>query len=280
MIYISLCCLPDRIYLRESFQQCLDALINQHTSYEYKVLLCIPNKFVNYDDFTIPDWLLDIVNKDDRINIIRHDIDYGPISNILYPIQFVDMDDDDVLIVCDDDHLYHHEMVEYHMKKLQEYPDNHCICFRGNDPKEMRTWYQDSVKIGKLYNSCVLFPTSKDIYLRFPDHWHSVSYRRKLLKTDLLDVEFLSMTWNNDILMGYYAWKNNFYYLCASYDQETDYRPVNYDGRGSHSFPIVKPLPYESYSGCNRWRAQSNIDIWQHPIFSQVMKEDQGIIRL
>lgn len=281
MIYISLCALPDRIELRESFSQCINALINQNTELDYKILVNIPNKFINYEEANISEWFLELCNNTPKIQIIRDDIDYGPISNILYPLKHVSMSDDDILIVCDDDHLYHEDLIRYHVHKLNQYPENHCICFRGNDPREMRTWYNsNNKKIGKLYPSCVLFPTRHDIYLRFPDHWHSVSYRKKLLKEDIFDQEFLDMTWNNDILMGYYGWTHNFYFLCANYGGETDYRPVNNEGKGSHSFPIVKPLPNHSNSGCNRWRAKPSTDIWTNSKFTQGMAIDKGEIIL
>jgi len=283
MIYISVCCLPDRISNISSFSKFLFGLINQKTNLPYKIILNIPKNFINYDytNYEIPDWLSSIIDNNKNIIIIRDNIDYGPISNILHPLKTLNFDSNDILIVCDDDHLYHEEMINYHVLKLQQYPKNHSICFRGNYPMELRKWHDNSNMVGKLYNSCVLFPTPHDIYLKFPDHWHSVSYWIKNLDINyLLDPEFLQMTWNNDLLMGYYGWDKNILYLCANYDKETDYRPVNYDGRGANSFPIKEMLPFESNSGCNLFRSKDRNDIWTNSKFLSVVNKDKGTIIL
>jgi len=280
MIYLSACCIPDRIANKNSFDRFLYGLINQKTYLSYKIVLNIPKKFINYGTYNIPDWLTMLANKNNII-ILRDEIDYGPISNIIYPLKNLNTNKNDTLIICDDDHLYHEDMIDYHMLKLNHYPSNHSICFRGNHPMELRTWVDHDTILGKFYNSCVLFPTPHDIYLKFPDHWHSVSYRVKNLNLDyLLDTEFLSMTWNNDLLMGYYGWDNNILYLCANYYKEIDYRPVNYDGRSSNSFPIKEMLPFESNSGCNIFRSKNKTDIWDNKKFLETMNKDKGIIIL
>jgi len=284
MIYISLCAMPDRLEMKDSSSQCLSSLLEQETAHEYKVLLNIPLKLKNYENTTIPQWVLDLeVAYNGKLIILRDEIDYGPISNLLSPIKLINMDLNDIIIVCDDDHMYDPKMIEYHLKKLQQYPDHHAICFRGNQPLELRTWYVNNVKYGKLYNSCVLFPTRNDIYLKLPDHWHSVSYRRKFIQQDIFDQDFLNISWNNDILMGCYAWSHDFYFLCANYDQESDFRPVNYDGRGANSFPLMKMLPFSGDSGCNRWRNKNKKpgeDIWDLAKFQQLFDKDKGIIQL
>lgn len=284
MIYISLCAMPDRLEFQDSSIQCLTALLNQNTNREYKVVLNVPLSLKNYTNTTIPNWVIDLQkNNSDKFIILRDEIDYGPITNLLSPIKMINMDDDDIIIICDDDHMYHLDMLEYHIKKLNEYPTHHAICFRGNQPLELRDWTENNTRYGKFYHSCVLFPTKHDIYLKLPDHWHSVSYRRKFIQNDIFDPEFLSITWNNDILMGCYAWSHNFYFLCANYDKETDFRPVNYDGRGANSFPLEKMLPFSGDGGCYRWR-QKNIqpgnDIWNNKKFLEIFDTDKGIIEL
>lgn len=284
MIYISLCAMPDRLEFQESSYIALLSLLEQKTEYTYQVILNIPQVLQNYSNVTIPQWVLDL-QKDysHKLLILRDDTDYGPISNILSPIKLMEMDPEDIIIVCDDDHMYNPHMISYHITKLNQYDNNHAICFRGNQPLELRTWHINNKKYGKFYNSHVYFPAMHDIYLKLPDHWHSVSYRRKFIQNDIFDPEFLSISWNNDILMGCYAWSHDFYFLCANYDQEIDFRPVNYDGRGANSFPIERMLPFGDHSGCNRWRAKNQHqgnDIWNMPKFKELFDKDKGIIEL
>lgn len=281
MIYISLTTVPDRMAAQETYTQFLNGLLTQDTTEPYKIVLNIPLKYKNYDSADIPDWLMEFIKqREDKFIILRDEVDYGPIVNLLYPLKDLPLDPEDIIIVCDDDHLYHPSMVSYHLKKLQQYPENNCICFRGNRPMELRTWNDGNNILANFYQTHVYFPARHDIYLQFPDHWHSVSYRRKFLKEDIFDPTFLAMTWNNDILMAYYAWTHNFYFLCAEYDQETDWRPVNQDGRSANSFPIVQMLPVSGDGGCGKYRSDpaQNADIWANKTFADGMKDKAPFI--
>jgi len=276
MIYVSFTTVPDRMVTQEVYTEFLEGLLTQDTSEPYKIILNIPLHYKNYDSAEIPTWLSEFISShSDKLIVLRDEIDYGPIVNLLYPIKHLTLDPEDIIIVCDDDHLYHPSMISFHLQKLQQYPDNHCICFRGNRPMEMRKWTENGNTFANFYQTHVYFPTDRDIYLQFPDHWHSVSYRRKFLQDDIFDPDFLSMTWNNDIQMAYYGWTHNFYYLCARYDLETDWRPVNQDGRGANSFPIAKMLPVNGSGGCGKYRSDpsQNGDIWSNPKFAEGMQE-------
>lgn len=236
----------------------------------------MPMVYKNYESAEIPEWFVEFISRyNDKFIVLRGEVDYGPIVNLLYPLKYLNLEPDDIIIVCDDDHVYDPSMISYHLKKLEKYPNNHAICFRGNRPIDLRTWEENNETWANIYHTHVHFPAKHDVYLQFPDHWHSVSYRRKFFQDDFFDEKFLSLTWNNDILMAYYAWTHNFYFLCAEYDKETDWRPVNHDGRGSITFPIIKMLPVAGDSGCNRFREDStqNPDIWANEIFAKAMED-------
>jgi hypothetical protein len=162
---------------------------------------------------------------------------------------------DDILIVCDDDHVYHKDMLEYHLKKRNEYP-NDIICFRGDTPVQKRGWVEDEIKKYTLPSTHTYFPAKFDIQLNIPGHWHSVGYKREFFNNDFLDKDFLTACDNDDVLVGYYFKKNQRLITCVAWDSETDFRAVNDLGRGAHHFPIVNPLPFPS-SGFNEFRAKS-----------------------
>lgn len=277
MIYISLTTVPDRMQFRESFEQTLLALTNQDTSEVYKIVLNVPLKYNNYETADIPTWLNEFIQTHQhKFTLLRDERDYGPITNLLYPLKHVVMHDDDIIIVVDDDHVYAPDLISYHLKMLQKYPKQHAICFRGNQPMDLRWWYDESgKKLGRFYSTHVHFPVNHDTYLRLPDHWHSVSYQRKFFHDDIFDEEFLSMTWNNDLLMGWYAHQHDFYFICPMYENCQDFRAVNYDGHPANSWPIIKMLPFESNSGCNIYRSTDRAEsIWDTSSkFREGMKE-------
>ena len=282
MIYIAITTVPDRLMSTDIILESLSSLLNQKTSETYKVVISIPYKYKCYEEeVIIPKHLTDMENKyNGQLIILRSDIDYGPITNLLCPLKLLDMNSEDIIIICDDDHIYSPDMLDYHIYKLKQYPNNRAICFRGSQAMELRAWKQGDIQMGKFYDTHVYFPTNRDVYLKFPDHWHSVSYRRGLLGSDIFDKDFLDITWNNDHLMAYYAATHNFYFLCAVYDQETDHRVVNDVGRGSSSFPIDSTIYVDHSGGCNVLRArfpELKNNVWDNIKFKSVFISKEEI---
>ena len=159
------------------------------------------------------------------------------------------------MIVCDDDHVYHEDMLEYHLKKMSQYPDA-MICFRGDNCIEKREWLDsDGVVKYTLSPTHFYFPIKYDGQVIQPGHWHSVSYLRNYFSDDFMDESFLSMATNDDVLTGYYFRLRERPYIVATWENEKDWRPVNNNGRGSHSFPIVRQISFPD-SGFNEFRAQ------------------------
>jgi len=264
MVYISLTTVPDRWSSAETYKEMLDSLLTQEYEDNYVVLLNIPTQYTNYGSVTIPDWL---IAYHEKLQVVRGDQDYGPITNLLYPLQYVPMQPDDIIIVVDDDHVYHSKLIRAHIEKLAEYPQNHGICFRGNRLMEKIV----SGSTTRFQDVNATFPLTTDLYVQLPDHWHSVSYRRHFLLDDIFTDAVLNLTWNNDLLMGYYAATHNFYFVCASSPYEIDFRQVSTAGRDSYAFPIIKNTPTNHASGCNLYRQYDTSDIWDNEMFRTAM---------
>lgn len=251
MIYISLTTVPQRLGEQTSILRNLNSLLNQNTDKEYKVYLNVPERHRNGLSVTI---LPDYIPQHERlvINWIEHDS--GPITKILGILPH--SQDGDLLIVCDDDHEYHADMLEYHIEKRKEYPDG-IICFRGDIPLDKRAWEENGKCKYALYKTHFFFPVRKDSQLAVPGHWHSVSYKREFFGDDFnRDAEFITGCANDDLIVGYYAKKKRVDIVCVAWDKETDFRPVNDYGRGAWSFPIIEPLPYPS-SGFDEHRKEA-----------------------
>jgi len=243
-IYISLTTVPLRMAFWESSEKNLKSLLNQNTTLDYKVILNVPYfyKNNNNEEYQISDDLKKLSNENEKLIINRVEKDFGPIVKLTGVLP-ISTNDDDVLIICDDDHLYHEDMLEYHLKKQHEHP-NSVIAFRGDNPVEIREWIEDGIKKYTVKPTHFYFPVKKDSQLAVPGHWHSVSYRRGFFEDDFLNEEYHLASQNDDIAIGHYMKRKQIPIVCATWDKETDFRPVNDHGRSSFSFPIVQSLPF------------------------------------
>jgi hypothetical protein len=276
MIYISLTTVPIRINLWESFEQNLTSLLNQNTDKDYKVVLSIPYYYKNNNDeeYIINDNLKQFALQNSKLIIHRVDEDFGPIVKITGVLD-ISQDPEDILIICDDDHVYHEDMLEYHLKKLKQYP-NSVIVFRGDTPVEKREWEEDNIKKYVLRTTHFYFPVKYDLQLTVPGHWHSASYKRKYFKEDF-NRELLLSSDNDDTLMGYYCKKHQIDFRCVTWDQETDWRPVNEYGRPAYSFPIKYSLPYPN-SGFWEFRQKSGDSYGRAEDFIYQLLQNHDII--
>lgn len=255
MIYISLTTVPLRMAEWKSAKANLDSLLNQNTNEDYKVILNIPYKYKikNNEDYVISDNLLELANNNPKLIINRVE-DHGPLTKILGALHYTN-NPDDILIVCDDDHYYHEDMLEYHLYKRKQCPKS-IIAFRGDIPVEKREWVDNGVKKYTLKSTHFYFPVKHDSQLVIPGHWHSVGYVRGFFEDDFMSDDVLQASNNDDIVIGYYFKKKQRDIICAKWDNETDWRPVNDNGRSSFSFPIKYTLPMPD-SGFNEFRRQS-----------------------
>jgi hypothetical protein len=242
--------------LWESAHINLTSLLNQNTDKEYKVLLNVPYHYKNNnnEEYVLSDELIKFAESNPKLIINRVEEDFGPIVKVTGILE-ISKDPEDIIIVCDDDQEYHPDMLEYILKKMEQYPKD-ALCFRGDNPIEKREWIEDGVEKYILKSTHLTFPVKVDLQLLIPGHWHSVGYKRKFFGDDFLSKEFLEYSNNDDVLVGYYLRKNQIHLKCVAWDKETDFRPVNHHGRPAYSFPIVQALPFPN-SGFWEFRQQS-----------------------
>lgn len=253
MIYISLTTVPLRLELWSSFEQNLKSLLDQKTDKEYKVLLNVPYHYKNHNkDYVIPEELNNLIESNPKLVLNRVEDDFGPVVKITGALSY-SKDPDDVIIVCDDDQVYYDDMLEYHLKKRSQYP-NSIICFRGDTPIEKREWEENGVKKYLLRPTHFYFPVKHDSQLVVPGHWHTVGYLRGFFKDDFY--EAIPLSDNDDTIIAYYAKKNQIDIVCAKWDEEKDWRPVNDSGRPAYSYPIKFSLPYDN-SGFYEFRIKT-----------------------
>jgi len=247
MIYISITTVPLRLKCWDLIRENLNSLLNQKTDKEYYVALSVPLSYtINHNEvYVIPNELIEFAKNNPKLIINRETYDYGPIVKIIGGLRYAN-NPDDIIIACDDDHVYHEEMLEYYVKKLNEHPDN-AICFRGDMALDKRIWTENGTKKFVFYPDDILFPVNRDCYLGIPGHWHSVGYWRRFFEEDFNE-DLWKLADGDDVIMGYYLKKHKHFALCVVWDKETDFRPIA-NNRPSETFPIVRNVPYTEYSG-------------------------------
>lgn len=232
-VILTLSTVPNRLSeTREDWgtKVCIDKLLS--LSYQdYEIHFNIPEiQRSTGEEYIIPDWLKNI--KDPRLKVFRTE-DYGPITKISPTVFRVD-DPNAVIITLDDDLLYEDGFIEYHLKKMEEYP-NSVIAFAGISAIDQSCHFCTSVQ--------------KDTRVKIVEGYKTVSYRRSFFENDFF-TEFVGKHWADDIVLSAYIGKRNIPKIVVAYDKEIDYTPR------VESFPIIKHLPVEA-GGCNIFRARN-----------------------
>lgn len=266
MIYISLTTVPKRLNNWDIAEMNLVSLVTQVTAWDYTVILNIPHVYKQTGEkIVLPDGLLELeaqvnsVFDYSRLIINREDPDYGPILKVVGAFRYA-TNPDDIIIACDDDHVYHTRMVEYFMDYNERrvpilgMDDDSVLCYRGDMPVEKRFWCENEKCFYMLKPTHLYFPVLQERQLIVPGHWHGVMYRRDMFGDDFMDL--LDKGDNDDILVGYYMKKNKIDVRCIPFPLEQDGRPVNDNGRPCFSFPIIENLPTED-SGFNEFRKKA-----------------------
>lgn len=244
MIYISLTTVPPRLRYWDVLKENLNSLLHQKTNKEYKVIFSIPHVYVmdNNMEYVVPDELYEYVKDNPKLIIERDIPDYGPIVKVIGGVKYAN-EPNDIIIALDDDHVYHEDMLEFHVKKLKEHPKC-AICFTGDCGVDKRNWIdEDGKKRYALFGISFYIPPQTDRYLQIPGHWHSVSYWRYFFHEDFNE-NVWKLADGDDLIMGYYLKKHRNFAICCVRENETDFRPICHFGRQNIVFPIVKTLGY------------------------------------
>jgi hypothetical protein len=137
----------------------------------------------------------------------------------------------------DDDLEYIDGFIEYHLKKMKEYPGC-ALGFAG---------------ISAVDGSCHFCTTlQKDTRVKILEGYKTVSYLRKFFDEDFF-TDFVGQSWSDDIVLSAYMGKQNIKKIVVNYEKDETFNPV------VESFPVVRGLPNEQ-SGCFWFRSESAPD--------------------
>jgi glycosyltransferase involved in cell wall biosynthesis len=231
--------LNDTKYGYNGIRSTIESIVNQ--SYEnYEIHFNIPYTCVySEEEYIIPDWLNDYP----KIQLFRVD-DLGPATKVVSTIQRV-TDPETIIIVCDDDLVYHPDMIKEHVKHQTERD-----AVFGYD--SLGTYSPKFDDVRDHFVVSVPFEMEGKII----QHYKTVSYKRKYFGDDFF-TDFAGKTRSDDILLSAYMKKQGIKIWVMPYEHEPKLETLEEwrEKGGVTTFPVIRHASHDSGDGCRDQRA-------------------------
>jgi hypothetical protein len=241
-IVITLTTVPQRLSynVEDGFKLCLKSLCEQNHK-NYEVHLNLPNIYKpTNEEYIIPEWLLEFEDKYKHLKIFRME-DVGPPTKVVPTI--LRESENTLLIVVDDDLVYHQDMIIEHVKYHNQL-ENSVVLYDGRSLVPP--------KFGDLRDSWVL-TVSEPSRVKELQHYKSCSYFVRYFEQDFFD-DFLGKTLSDDVLMSYYFKHKQIKMFVVPYEPEIenikDYESW-YKFQGVTTFPVLRHTNSLMETGCN-----------------------------
>lgn len=241
-LIITLTTVPERLNndKEDGLKLVIKSLCEQEDN-DYEVHFNIPKIYtITNTPYIIPEWLNNLKLKYKHLKIFRT-IDYGPPTKF-YPTLKRVKDSETILLVVDDDLVYHQKMVSEH-KKYQNKLPNSVICYDGRGSKPLYNDLRDSWVI------CV----TQVIETYALQHYKSASYKVKLFNEEF-DNYYLGKTLSDDVLVSHYFKNNNIPMYVVPYENDNmlyETKELWDKNQGVETFPILRYASSVDNTGCN-----------------------------
>jgi hypothetical protein len=243
-IVVSLTTVPERLLNsnEDGIKLVLTSLCEQIDD-DYEVHFNIPEIYkVTKTPYIIPEWLNEYKLKYPHLKVFRCE-DLGPPTKFVPTLLRV-KNEETILIVIDDDLVYHKEMVTEHRKyqnKLIDcvigYDGRGCdIPLHNNDIRD--SWILCVTQIRETHGL---------------QQYKSTSYKKKLFKSDFFD-SYLGKTFSDDVLISKYFRNNNIKMYVVPYEPDNHLyqtRELWDINQGVTSFPVLRYAASVVDTGCN-----------------------------
>jgi glycosyltransferase involved in cell wall biosynthesis len=252
-VIVTLTTLPTRIVAEypEGIKSNIDSLINQDFEGEYEIHFNVPSVLKHTGEtYVVPEWMRELATTNPKFKIFDNLEDLGPVTKLAHTIKRVD-DPEAIIIVCDDDLVYHPGMVAEQVKNQSKY-ERTAVGYDG-----VRA--EDSSVFADVRNYYVV-SVPKDIEVNHLQHYKTVSYRRGWFEDDFF-TDFIGRSWNDDILVAAYMGKQGIKKLVACYEHEEQLLTIEQwqEKGGVTTFPVLRHTSHEGAEGCNLYR-QAQMD--------------------
>ena len=245
-VIVSLTTIPTRLKDEkpQGIKLCIDSLINQSYK-DYEIHFNVPhkNKYTE-EEYVIPTWMNDLP---DHFKIFRT-TDYGSITKIVPTIERGG-DPEDIIIVCDDDLVYHEDMVTEQVKNQSKFEGDCAVGYDGMRLKkgifgDIRDHYFTSNK--------------RDGEVRVLQGYKSVSYRRHFFTDELMTDEFMGKSWADDIILSAFMAHRGVKKMVTFHPSDPEFSTLKewQSQGGVTTFPVLRHTHHESIEGCNLLRGR------------------------
>lgn len=241
-VVVSLTTVPERLNqpVEDGFKLVLKSVCEQKYP-NYEVHLNIPRVYgVTGEKYVFPMWMSTYLELYPHLKIFRPE-DIGPPTKVVPTIERVDKDT--LILVVDDDLVYHEDMIKEHVKYHEQLP-NSVILYDGRSlvpPKH-----------GDLRDSWVL-TVGEVSRVKELQHYKSASYFARYFEDDFYK-DFLGKTKSDDVLMSYYFKYKKIKMFVVPYESEVE-RVKRYDDwyefQGVTTFPVLRHSNSLMNTGCN-----------------------------
>lgn len=243
-LIISLTTVPERLKneSEDGLKIVLQSICEQNDN-DYEVHFNVPIKYnITGEEYIIPNWLKDYKLKYRNLRVFRT-LDFGPPTKFVPTIQRI-KNIETIIIVVDDDLVYHSDMVFEHRRYQKELMD----CVIGYDGRGCDI----PIHNNDIRDSWILCVTQTRETHNL-QHYKSISYKVKLFGNDFFD-DYIGKTLSDDVLISRYFRNKGIKMFVVPYEKENhlfETRELWDVNQGVITFPIVRQASSVENSGCN-----------------------------
>ena len=240
-VIISLTTVPERLSnLREDGIMSTIKSICEQNDNDYEVHFNIPMvNNITKKEYLIPEWLNAFKLKYPHLRIFRTE-DMGPPTKMIPTLKRI-KNPETILLIVDDDLVYHPNMISEHRRNQIKFPDC-AICYDG---------VECAIPCGDMRDRWISCVTEvREVYVI--QHYKSASYKKKLF-TDKFD-EYIGKTFSDDVLISRYFNHQGIKIYVPPYEPEVHlYATLELWNKnlGATTFPVLKHTTSIAESGCN-----------------------------
>ena len=244
---VTLTTIPSRLTetYGDDFRSCIKSLLDQsYTDYELHINIPYILKSTG-EEYILPESLIKLEKETENFTIFRTEDDFGPGTKLIPTVQRL-TDPEDIIIVVDDDLVYHHDLVKVQRENQFIYPES----IVGYDGLRSRDNFFGDVRD---YFFSSNYKTSRVDILQ---HYKSISYKRRYFEDDFIQFTKDYFSWSDDLMIAAYFSMKRRERLATFHESDREFTSLEewQTYGGVFSFPVLRHTQHDSVEGCNKCR--------------------------